>query len=518
MTATRRARALMIQGTGSDVGKSLIVAGLLRAYANHGLVVRPFKPQNMSNNAAVTADGGEIGRAQALQARASRVAPSVHMNPVLLKPQSDVGSQVVVQGRVIGNAKAREFQSWKPRLEAAVHESFERMRADADLVIVEGAGSAAEVNLRKGDIANMGFAARADVPVILMGDIDRGGVIAQIVGTKAVIDEADAARVVGFLVNKFRGDPSLFAPGMELIAEKTGWPSLGLIPWFRAAARLPAEDAQSLEARHRGGPGAGAGGAAADGRLHVVVPRLPHIANFDDLDPLAHEPGVRLTLLRSGETLPLDTDLVVLPGSKATIADLAALRAEGWDVDILAHARRGGRVFGICGGYQMLGRRVSDPDGLEGAAADVAGLGLLDVETVLAGDKHLEEVAGTWIADEGAEVEGSRTGPAAAVPVVGYEMHIGRTEGPDRARPLARLRGADARLRDEGARDATGRIAGCYLHGLFAGDALRAHLLASLGAPASDLGWEASVEATLDALAEHVAAHVDLDRLLGLAR
>ncbi len=535
MTATRRARALMIQGTGSDVGKSLIVAGLLRAYANRGLVVRPFKPQNMSNNAAVTADGGEIGRAQALQARASRVAPSVHMNPVLLKPQSDVGSQVVVQGRVIGNAKAREFQAWKPRLEAAVHESFERMRADADLVIVEGAGSAAEVNLRRGDIANMGFAARADVPVVLMGDIDRGGVIAQIVGTKAVIDEADAARVVGFLVNKFRGDPSLFAPGMELIAERTGWPALGLIPWFRAAARLPAEDAQSLEARHRGGAG------GTDGRLHVVVPRLPHIANFDDLDPLAHEPGVRLTLLRSGETLPLDTDLVVLPGSKATIADLAALRAEGWDIDILAHARRGGRVFGICGGYQMLGHRVSDPDGLEGAAADVAGLGLLDVETVLAGDKHLEEVAGTWVTDEGAEGEGegariadegaevadkgvrgdgggSQTGPAAAVPVVGYEMHIGRTEGPDRARPLARLRGADARLRDEGARDPTGRIAGCYLHGLFAGDALRAHLLTSLGAPASDLGWEASVEATLDALAEHVAAHVDLDRLLELAR
>lgn len=486
----------MIQGTGSDVGKSLIVAGLIRAYANRGLVVRPFKPQNMSNNAAVTVDGGEIGRAQALQARAARVAPTVDMNPVLLKPQSDVGSQVVVQGRVIGNARAREFQAWKPRLADAVHESFERLAAEADLVIVEGAGSAAEVNLRPGDIANMGFATRADVPVVLMGDIDRGGVIAQIVGTKAVIDPADAARIVGFLVNKFRGDPSLFEPGMRLIEEKTGWPALGLVPWFRPAARLPAEDAQSLEARHRGS-GEGA-------TVHVVVPRLPHIANFDDLDPLAHEPAVRLTLLRSGETLPVDADWVILPGSKATIADLAALRAEGWDVDILAHARRGGRVFGICGGYQMLGRTVADPDGTEGEPASVAGLGLLAVDTVLAGDKHLEEVAGTW--SDG------------AVAVRGYEMHIGRTEGPDRARPLAHLAAADGAVRDEGARDASGRIAGCYLHGLFAGDALRAHLLASLGAPASDLAWEADVEATLDALATHVATHVDLDRLLDLAR
>jgi len=486
----KRAKVLMIQGTGSDVGKSLMVAGLIRAYANRSLVVRPFKPQNMSNNAAVTADGGEIGRAQALQARAARVAPSVHMNPVLLKPQSDVGSQVVVQGRVLGNAKAREFQDWKPRLEAAVHDSFERMRAEADLVIVEGAGSAAEVNLRRGDIANMGFARRADVPVVLLGDIDRGGVIAQVVGTKAVIDPADAGLIVGFLVNKFRGDASLFEAGMAFIEAKTGWPALGLVPWFPAAARLPAEDAVVLEKRRTSGQGG----------FTIVVPRLPHISNFDDLDPLAAEPGVRLVMLHSGEPIPAEADLVILPGSKATIADLAALRAEGWDIDIAAHVRRGGRVFGLCGGYQMLGRSVADPDGIEGPPGRVAGLGLLDVETVLGGDKCLEAVGGRL-----ARLD---------APFTGYEMHVGRTAGPDCARPLVVF--ADGRA--DGAVWGDGRVAGCYVHGLFADDRARTAMLADLGAPTSDLAYEQAVEATLDALAAHVAAHVDLDRLLTLAR
>ena len=490
VVAPRRARALMLQGTGSDVGKSLLVAALARAFADRGLVVRPFKPQNMSNNAAVTADGGEIGRAQALQARAARVAPSVDMNPVLLKPQSDVGAQVVVQGRVLGNAGARAFQSWKPRLEASVHESFERLAAEADLVIVEGAGSAAEVNLRKGDIANMGFARRADVPVILVGDIDRGGVIAQVVGTKAVIDPADAAMVVGFLVNKFRGDPSLFASGMDLIAATTGWPALGLIPWFRDAGLLPAEDAVVLEARRTTGAGA----------TTIVVPRLPHISNFDDLDPLTQEPGVRLVLLRPGEPIPASADLVLLPGSKATIADLAALRREGWDVDILAHVRRGGRVFGLCGGYQMLGRSIADPDGMEGAPATVAGLGLLDVATVLGGDKHLEAVTGRLAGSD--------------APFAGYEMHVGRTSGGDRTRPV--LTFADGR--DDGAASPDGRVAGCYVHGLFADDGARGAFLTSLGATTSDLAYETRVEATLDALARHVAAHVDLDRLWDLAR
>jgi len=284
-------RALMIQGTGSDVGKSLIVAGLARLFASRGLRVRPFKPQNMSNNAAVTADGGEIGRAQALQARAAGVAPSVHMNPVLLKPQSEVGAQVVVQGRMLATVKARDYQAWKPRLMQSVLDSFARLRSEADLVLVEGAGSASEVNLRAGDIANMGFARASGTPVVLVGDIDRGGVIASLVGTKAVIDPEDAAMVRGFLVNRFRGDPSLFAEGMGRIAEATGWPALGLIPHLAEAARLPAEDVLGL---------AGSAPGGSSGRVRVAVPVLPRIANFDDLDPLRAEPGIEVVLVRSG--------------------------------------------------------------------------------------------------------------------------------------------------------------------------------------------------------------------------
>ncbi len=482
----------MIQGTGSDVGKSLVVAGLARAYTARGLRVRPFKPQNMSNNAAVTADGGEIGRAQALQARAARVAPNVHMNPVLLKPQSEVGSQVVVQGRVLGNARARDYQDWKPRLMGAVQERFALLRGEADLVLVEGAGSAAEVNLRRNDIANMGFARSADVPVVLLGDIDRGGVIAQIVGTKAVIEPADAALVVGFLVNRFRGDASLFADGMALIERHTGWSALGLVPHFAQASRLPAEDAMAL-ARPGRRPGEPAG------RITIAVPTLPRISNFDDLDPLRLEPDVSVVMVRPGELLPL-ADLVLLPGSKATIADLADLRRNGWDIDLAAHARRGGRVLGLCGGYQMLGRSVSDPEGVEGPPATVPGLGLLDVETVLGGDKVLRPVAGRSVDDD--------------LPFAGYEMHVGRTVGPACAQPLLRLADGTA----EGATSADGRIGGAYVHGVFADDRQRGAWLTRLGGAPSELDYEADVERVLDALAAHLERHIDLDRLLALAR
>jgi adenosylcobyric acid synthase len=483
------ARALMLQGTGSDVGKSLVVAGLCRAFRLRGLAVRPFKPQNMSNNAAVTADGGEIGRAQALQARACGVAPTVHMNPVLLKPQSEIGSQVVVQGRIMGNARAREYQSWKPRLMQAVLDSFARLRAEADLVLVEGAGSAAEVNLRPNDIANMGFARAAGVPVALVGDIDRGGVFAQIVGTRAVLDPDDAALVAGFMVNKFRGDPTLFADGMGVIAERTGWPALGLIPYFRDAHRLPAEDAVALETRRR----------PAGAPVTAAVLKLPRISNFDDLDPLKNEPGLRLLMLGRGEPIPAETDVVILPGSKATIADLAALRAEGWDIDLRAHVRRGCRVLGLCGGYQMLGRRIADPHGMEGPAGAVDGLGLLDVETTLTSVKRLEAVAGASVAED--------------APFAGYEMHIGVTCGPDAAQPV--LRFADGR--PDGASSADGRVRGCYVHGLFGDDRQRAAWLRWMGAAASGYAYEADGEATLDALAAHLERHLDLDALLGLA-
>ncbi|MFG1422115.1 cobyric acid synthase [Roseixanthobacter liquoris] len=484
------ARALMFQGTGSDVGKSLLVAGLARAFANRGLSVRPFKPQNMSNNAAVTADGGEIGRAQALQARAARVALSVNMNPVLLKPQSEVGAQVVVQGRVLTTAKASAYQGLKQSLMPAVLESFARLKGEADLVLVEGAGSASEVNLRRNDIANMGFARAADVPVVLIGDIDRGGVIASLVGTKTVLAAEDAALIAGFVVNKFRGDPALFADGMALVAQHTGWAALGLIPHFPAAARLPAEDALALQ---------GPPPAKPNAKVRIAVPILPHVSNFDDLDPLDAEPAVEVVRLRPGDSLPVDTDLVLLIGSKATISDLAALKSSGLHHDIIAHARRGGRVLGLCGGYQMLGRWVADPDGIEGPPGRAAGLGLLNVETVLAGEKRLVAVAGQ---------------SCLQAPFAGYEMHMGETTGADTARPFSRLSTGDA----DGATSADGRIMGSYVHGLFAHDAQRAAWLAALGAGAPQISYEAQVDETLDALAAHLEAHLDLDLLLSLAR
>lgn len=482
----------MLQGTGSDVGKSLIVAGLCRAFVRRGLRVLPFKPQNMSNNAAVTSDGGEIGRAQALQARACGVAAHTDMNPVLLKPQSEVGAQIVVQGKIYGSAKARDYQKLKPQLMTPVLESFERIKARCDLVLIEGAGSAAEVNLRGHDIANMGFASAADVPVVLMGDIDRGGVIAQIVGTKAVLSPEDAARIKGFLVNRFRGDPSLFADGMAMMAAATGWQALGLIPHFSEAYRLPAEDAAGLERSPA------KRGNCSKAAIKIAVPRLSRLANFDDFDPLALEPLVDLVMVAPGQPLPV-CDLVILPGSKATIADLRFMRAQGWDIDVLAHVRRGGKLIGICAGMQMLGREVSDPHGMEGAAEVVPGLGLLDLATVLTGSKRLEAVTGVSL--------------AGGAPFAGYEMHVGVSTGAAMARPWLRL--SDGSF--EGVLSDNGQIRACYVHGIFGHDDQRAELLAWLGT-ASSLAYGEAVEATLDALAGHLETCIDLDHLLSLAR
>src|SRR5581483_3417351 len=484
------ARAIMFQGTGSDVGKSVIVAGLARALATRGLKVAPFKPQNMSNNAAVTADGGEIGRAQALQARAARVQPSVHMNPVLLKPQSEVGAQLVVQGRVYGRATAAEYQLVKPELMPFVLDSFARLKEEFDIVLVEGAGSASEINLRGGDIANMGFARAVDVPVVLIGDIDRGGVIASLIGTKAVIEAEDAALVKAFLVNKFRGDPRLFANGMALIAEATGWEPLGLVPFFAEARLLPAEDALAL---------AGERPEKAGAHVKIAAPILPHIANFDDLDPLDAEPKVDLVLVKPGAALPGDAALVILPGSKATIADLAAFRDGGFDIDLMAHLRRGGSVLGLCGGYQMLGRTIHDPEGVEGEPGSAKGLGLLDVVTTLSGEKRLERV-------EGETSDGA--------PFAGYEMHMGATQGQDCARPFAKFAGGGA----DGAMSPDGRVIGTYIHGLFADDRQRSAWLERLGAGKASVAYDHLVDESLDKLAAHLAAHIDLDKLLALAK
>jgi len=480
--------ALMLQGTGSDVGKSVLVAGLCRAFANRGYRVRPFKPQNMSNNAAVTVDGGEIGRAQALQAIAARVDPHSDMNPVLLKPQADRSSQLVVHGRVRGTLGAANFREGRGRLLGEVMESYERLRAQCDIVVVEGAGSPAEINLRAGDIANMGFAREARVPVVLVGDIDRGGVIAAVVGTRAVLGLADAAMVEGFIINKFRGDPALFADGYRQIETLSGWRGFGVMPWLAATARLPSEDAVVLE---RPGPAAGE-------RAVVACPILPRISNFDDLDPLRMEQGVDLIMVPPGRPIPAEARLVVLAGSKSTVADIAAMRREGWDIDIAAHRRRGGHVLGLCGGFQMLGRRVADPLGVEGAAGEVAGLGLLDVDTVLADAKALRQVRGK----------------ALEAPFSGYEMHMGETGGPDAARPFARL--GDGR--NDGAISPDGRVMGTYVHGLLASTELRRALLGRIGIASTGHDHDRTVDLALDEIATLLEENLDMDALLALAR
>ncbi len=481
------ARALMIQGAGSDVGKSLIVTGLARAALRRGFRVRPFKPQNMSNNAAVTVDGGEIGRAQALQAQAAAVEPHTDMNPVLLKPETDVGAQVIVHGRRAATLRARDYARMKPSLLPAVLESFDRLKAEADLVLVEGAGSPAEVNLRANDIANMGFARRADVPVALVGDIDRGGVIAQFVGIKTVIDPEDAAMIGGFIINKFRGDPTLFDDGYRLIEARTCWRGFGVLPYFSRAKELPAEDALGLSE------------ARKPGRCKIAFLALSRIANFDDLDPLKLEPDLDLVMVRPGEAIPGDARLVILPGAKSTRGDLDFVRAQGWDIDLLAHHRRGGHVLGICGGFQILGKSVADPEGIEGPAGDTPGLGLLDVATVMTAEKALTRVRAVHA--------------ATGVAIEAYEIHLGRTDGKDLARPFSFINGAP-----EGATSADGLVHGTYLHGLFTSDAFRRAYLARLDVDSSGEPYRAKVESALDALADHIEAHLDVDGLLALAR
>ncbi len=480
--------AVMLQGTGSDVGKSVLVAGICRALVNRGLCVLPFKPQNMSNNAAVTSDGGEIGRAQALQAIACKVEPRTDMNPVLLKPQADRTSQLIVGGQVRGILGAGNFREARGALLGEVMASYGRLRRDCDIVVVEGAGSPAEINLRAGDIANMGFARAADVPVVLIGDIDRGGVIAAIVGTRTVIDPADAAMIRGFIINKFRGDPALFEDGYRQIEQLSGWRGFGVVPWLTATARLPSEDAVVLEKK----------ASRIGERRLIACPILPRISNFDDLDPLKLEDGVDLLMVPPGQPIPANAALVILPGSKATIADLAALRAEGWDIDILAHHRRGGAILGLCGGYQMLGRQIADPDGIEGPAGSARGLGLLDVETILTPVKALRPVKGISL---GASFEG-------------YEMHMGETTGPDAQRAFALFDDG----RSDGAVSPDGGVIGSYVHGLLSDPAQRRALLAHIGIEGSGRDYRTSIDTALDEIATMLEESLDIDALIALSK
>lgn len=494
-TSENTTLALMVQGTGSDVGKSFLVAGLARAFTRRGLRVRPFKPQNMSNNAAVTIEGGEIGRAQALQALAAGEEPSVHMNPVLLKPETDRGAQVVVQGTVWGHADARAYHDLKPRLMASVLDSFYHLAGEADLVLVEGAGSPAEVNLRAGDIANMGFALAANVPVVLVGDVARGGVIAALIGTCDLLNDEERALVRGIIINRFRGDVTLFDDALAVISQKTGLPDFGVVPHFPGARQLPAEDALSLDSNRY--VGAASSGARP---IRIAVPRLSRIANFDDLDPLAAEADVALVVVEPGDALPGDADVIILPGTKATTTDMAFLSEQGWDIDITAHVRRGGQVVGLCGGFQMLGHTIADEDGIEGRPGSVLGLGLLDMKTVLGPEKTLKHVTGHH-AQTGARVSG-------------YEMHMGTTTGPALSRPWLSLDGERA----EGAVSNGGRIMGGYVHGVFADDGFRGAFLTSLRQDRDGgAAYGETVERTLDALADHFEAHLDLDGLLAVA-
>ena len=497
------ARILMFQGTGSDVGKSTLVAGLCRIARQRGINVAPFKPQNMSNNAAACPpakenggqSGGEIGRAQALQARAAGLPLQVDFNPVLIKPQSDMTAQIVVHGQVLDTISARDYMTkQRGTLMQPVLESFHRLASQYDLILIEGAGSPAEVNLRERDIANMGFACEVDAPVSLIGDIDRGGVIAAVVGTRSVLSGKDAALIKSFIINRFRGDPSLFEDGVTAIEKSSGWPCRGVVPWLPAATRLPQEDAVILQ--HADGSRRNAKDKGSQQQnIKIAVPMLSRIANFDDVDPLRMEANVDLFFVPPGSSIPLDADAVIVPGTKSTMADMEFIRQQGWHHDIIALARSGARITGLCGGYQLLGKHINDPQGHDGPGGRCEGLGLLDIETRMSGDKTTRPVNGTCTRS------GSR--------VSGYEIHNGHTTGADTARPMMYLNDTA-----DGATNIKGNVEGTYLHGVFGNDKFRRWWMNQIDASAvSELNFESMIERELDSLAEGLIQSLDVDAL-----
>jgi adenosylcobyric acid synthase len=512
-----KTQTLMVQGTTSDAGKSLLVTALCRWLVRRGVRVAPFKPQNMALNSAVTVDGGEIGRAQAAQARACRLAPHTDMNPVLLKPNTDTGAQVIIQGRAVATMNARDYQAYKSLARIAVLESYQRLADRFDVVLVEGAGSPAEINLRANDIANMGFAEAVDCPVILIADIDRGGVFAHLVGTLELLSDSERARVQGFVINRFRGDLGLLQPGLDWLERRTGKPVLGVLP-FLPGLHLEAEDGLALPpSRPTSSPGpSGLGGAqtgigssrdtsqnagheaaASPALLRILVPALPRLSNRTDFDPLCLHPQVKLDFIGPGQEIP-PADLIILPGSKSVRGDLAWLRDQGWEAAIHRHLRYGGKVMGICGGYQMLGQRIHDPLGLEGAPGTSAGLGLLDLETTLEQEKQLRNVQGRLV--------------LADAPVAGYEIHAGVTQGPALARPAVHLtEGPDGAIRDDD------QVLGTYLHGLFESSAALTALLTWAGLrQVEHIDYEALREAAFDRLADTLDQHLDTDWLHSL--
>ena len=478
---------LMVQGTTSDAGKTTLVAGLARVLRRRGITVAPFKPQNMALNSAVTADGGEIGRAQALQALAAGVAPHTDFNPVLLKPATDIGAQVIIHGRAVASLSAKDYHAYKPTAMAAVMQSWDRLCSGFEAVLVEGAGSPAEINLRDRDIANMGFAEAADVPVVLVADIDRGGVFAHLVGTLELLSPSEQARVKGFVINRFRGDLGLLQSGLDWLEARTGRPVFGVLPYLHGLF-LDAEDALADSA---------ADVRAGEAALRVIAPVYSRISNHTDLDPLRLHPQVDFRWIGPGQAIP-PADLIVLPGSKSVQADLAWLRAQGWETAIRRHLRYGGKVIGICGGLQMLGTHLHDPQGLEGAPGSAPGLGLLDYATTLEAHKTLENVTGTL-----------RLPGQPEAPLAGYRIHMGVTHGPALARPVVQL-GKHA----EGAASDDGQILATYCHGLFDTPEALAALLAWAGhTPTAAFDPATRREADLDRLADAVEEHMDLAKL-----
>lgn len=483
-------KALMIQGATSDAGKSVLVAGLCRLLANRGVKVAPFKPQNMALNSAVTIDGGEIGRAQALQAQAANITPTTDMNPVLLKPNTDIGSQVIIHGRVHTHMDARAYHAYKPQVMPYVLDSFSRLQQTYDCVIIEGAGSPAEINLREHDIANMGFAEAADVPVIIVADIERGGVFAHLYGTLALLSTSEQARVKGFVINRFRGDPSLLDPGIEWLEQKTGKPVLGVLPYITDLS-LEAEDSVGIDARK----------PKAKTSFRVVVPIISRISNHTDFDPLREHPEIEIEFVHQGESLPA-CDLIILPGTKSVRSALQDLREQGWDRDIERHLRYGGKVLGICGGYQMLGREIDDRLGIEGEAGSSVGLGHLDITTQLQREKSLQQVSGYLHLPQ-----------QDAIQIVGYEIHAGVTELTAKSSPI-RLRNSNNIEYSDGALSADNQVFGTYVHGILdSGDALDAIMRWAGARLTQRLEINDRREQSLQRLARLMETHIDLDRL-----
>lgn len=479
---------IMFQGTGSDVGKSIVVAGFCRYLANMGYSVSPFKPQNMSNNADVTKDGGEIGRAQSLQALACRKEKTVHFNPVLLKPNSNMGSQVIVHGKSIGNYKASKYYELKTFLLEKVKHSFDKINKKNDVIIVEGAGSASEVNLRDVDIANMGFAVETNTKVVLVADIEKGGVIANIVGTYNVLDEKDKKLLKGYVINKFRGDAELFKPAIDYIYKKTGLTCYGIIPWFDNAKNFPAEDSVSIKKINSN--------ANEKKNVNVSILCLSKISNFDDFDPLVHNKHINVTLVEKNNIIPPDTDLIIIPGTKSTLKDMQFIVDNGWDIDIKYMVRCGVKVLGICGGYQILGNKIFDPEKVEDGVEEIDGLGLLNIETVMNNEKTLKEI--------------STKSTINGFSINGYEIHMGKSVGDDTKNCFTKIDENNY----EGAMSKCGNIMGTYIHGLFNNDEFRNEFFKYIKQDVCiDEKFENMVDETLDELALFLKQHVDTEKL-----